>query len=158
MSLQQYQEVCLNGHQKTIYSKTIDNPGTFCEECGESIISQCLNCKAGIKGFKRVPGVISIGENIKVPRYCYHCSKPFPWTQILISNTEELLSLDPAFTATDINIAIKAIPDLISETPTTPVATIKFKQILSKATPVVKDAMYNLLVDVISETVKKSLF
>ena len=48
-----------------------------------------------------------------------------------------------------------AIPDLITETPATPIAIAKYKKGIKCAGDIL---MRQLLIDVVSETVKKSLF
>ena len=51
-----------------------------------------------------------------------------------------------------------AIPDLITETPATPIAIAKYKKGIKCAGDILKNSMRQLLIDVVSETVKKSLF
>ncbi|MDA9429117.1 hypothetical protein B834_1605 [Enterococcus mundtii 1A] len=51
-----------------------------------------------------------------------------------------------------------AIPDLLVDTPKTKLAEAKFKKGFSNASKLVKDSLYNLLVDVLSESVKKTIF
>lgn len=46
----------------------------------------------------------------------------------------------------------------IVDTPATNLAVAKYQTYIGRTSMVVKDAMHNLLVDVISESVKKSLF
>lgn len=51
-----------------------------------------------------------------------------------------------------------AIPNLITETPSTPVSVEKYKISVETVSQYVKDGLHNLLVDVVSESVKKLLF
>lgn len=158
MGYQKYQQICLNGHQKTIHSETFQNPNQFCTKCGESIISCCPNCSSGILGYKEIPGVLQLGVKKKIPYYCNNCGKPYPWTNALIKNVDMILSLDSSISSIDKDFVTSSIPHFINETPTTPVSVVKTKTILTKASTIVKDSMYKILIDVVSESVKKSLF
>jgi hypothetical protein len=92
------------------------------------------------------------------PNYCYSCSKPFPWVEKTLENAVELLALDSKLDSETKEAIKNALPDLLVETPTTNVAVAKYKTYILKASEIVKDGMHNLIVDVVSETVKKSLF
>src|SRR5690606_32823884 len=72
-----------------------------------------------------VPGVAAIGFPYHKPSYCYNCGYPFPWTEQLINNAVELIALDEELTDEQKEILKNALPDLIVETPSTPVATAK---------------------------------
>lgn len=154
-----YQEICNNGHQITVSKSSPTDSQEFCSKCGEKTISRCTECDAPIEGFYKPDGVIYLGKHTAdIPNYCIKCSKPYPWTKILLENAVELIALDTELSE-DEKAAIKSsIPDLIVDTPKTPVAEAKFKMNFLKANKIVKDSLYNLLVDVVSETVKKSIF
>ena len=51
-----------------------------------------------------------------------------------------------------------SFPDLLSNTPKSAVAEIRFKKIIKKVGSDAYDGLKTILVDVVSETVKKSLF
>lgn len=95
---------------------------------------------------------------MKIPYYCNNCGQPYPWTNTLIKNVDTILSLDSSISSIDKNFVTSSIPHLINKTPTTPVSVAKTKTILTKASTIVKDSMYKILIDVVSESVKKSLF
>lgn len=60
---------------------------------------------------------------------------------------------------TEVKELIKSsIPDLIVDTPKSPVAVTYYNKWIPKANKMIRDAVYQLLVDVVSETVKLSLF
>ena len=68
-----------------------------------------------------------------LPYYCYECGAPYPWTQKILDNAVELLSL-----ADDLDVASKeliktAIPELIVDTTTTPVAIAKYRKGISSS-------------------------
>lgn len=156
---QEYQKICLNGHQLSV---TIENPSKnsgFCNKCGAKTTCQCLNCQNYIKGSYEPEGVIFLGKRTaEMPSYCENCGKAFPWTEKILNAAHELILLDENLSDKDKNILNSTIPDLLVNTPSTPVSEAKFKIYFSKAGSLVKDSLYTLLVDVISETTKKTLF
>ena len=84
--------ICLNGH---IVSKAQANSQKYCSVCGKETFSRCLNCRASLRGLWETPGVIVVGpRNYTKPFYCYECGAPYPWTQNILDNAVELLSLD----------------------------------------------------------------
>ncbi|MBC2368132.1 DUF2321 domain-containing protein [Listeria booriae] len=157
MDKQYFQQVCLNGHQITDYSDTPNNPETFCEKCGSEVITNCPHCETPIVGHYKVQGVIVLSRSkTSVPSYCTNCSEPFPWTEKILNSAVELVSLDENLDDETKQLIKHAIPDLLVDVPTTPIAVAKYKMGISKATTIVKDGLYNLLVDVMSETAKKT--
>lgn len=153
------QEVCINGHQITDHSESeIDpTPPKYCEECGEKVIRQCQNCKKSIDGYVDVPGIVDLNSYI-VPNFCKYCGNPYPWTESIIENAAELVALDVELTDEDKALIKSSIPDLLVDTPKTQVAAAKYRKVVGKAAKFVKDGLYNLLVDVVSETAKKTIF
>ena len=146
--------ICLNGH---VVSKYSANSQPFCSHCGKETFSKCLSCGAPIRGTYEQEGIIDLTGYYNKPYYCYQCGTAYPWTQKLLDNAIELVSLDDDLDDSSRALIKDAIPDLIIDTPTTPVAVAKYKKGISKAGQVVKDALYNMLIDVVSETAKKAL-
>lgn len=147
--------ICLNGH---VASSSSANYRKFCKECGSETISLCPSCNSYIQGDYEVPGVVALGFKYNPPSYCHECGKPYPWTSTILDNAVELISLDDELPDEHKEIIKNALPDLIVETPTTPVAVAKYKKYMSSATGFIKDSLRNLLVDVVSDAVKKSLW
>lgn len=146
--------ICLNGH---VASNSEANYRKHCKECGEITISNCVNCNSEIQGYYYSPGVLR-SINYTAPNYCHDCGNPYPWTKKVLDNAVELVSLDDELTEEHKTIIRNAIPDLVIDSPTTPVAEAKYKKYMSNAADYVQEGVKNLLVDVVSETVKKSLF
>lgn len=146
--------ICLNGH---VASETEANYRKFCKSCGEPTISNCQSCDDLIQGYYYVPGVFSSAK-YNAPNYCHSCGKPYPWTEKLLNNAVELISLDDQLNDEQKQIIKNAIPDLIVESPTTALAQAKYKKYISNSAFYIQDGLKNLLVDVVSESVKKSLF
>ncbi|PTJ69580.1 DUF2321 domain-containing protein [Mammaliicoccus sciuri] len=146
--------ICLNGH---VSSSSEANYRKFCKECGESTISNCSKCQSAIQGYYYVPGFFG-KINYDAPNYCHECGNPYPWTEKILINAIELVSLDEELSEEHRLIIKNAIPDLIIDSPTTPVAQAKYKKYMSQAADYVQEGARNLLIDVVSEAVKKSLF
>lgn len=147
--------ICINGH---VMSSSTAGSQPYCDICGKHTVSQCVNCSTAIQGDYEIPEIAVVGFSYYKPSYCYKCGHPFPWTETLINNAVELIALDDNLTDEDKAIIKSALPDLIVETPTTPLATAKYKKFIPKAAKYIQDGLKNLLVDVASETVKKSLW
>lgn len=148
--------ICLNGH---VVSKYDANSQKHCSKCGTETYSYCLKCHAPIHGLYDVTGVAVIGKRpYQLPYYCYECGAPYPWTQKILDNAIELLFLDDDLDDASKELIKNAIPELIVDTPTTPIAVAKYKKGISASGQILKDSMRQLLVDVVSETAKKTLF
>lgn len=148
--------ICLNGH---VVSKYNPNFQPYCSQCGAETYSSCTQCHAPIHGLVKIEGVLYLGKRpYNKPFYCYQCGSPYPWTQKILDNSVELVSLDDELDDISKSLIKSAIPDLLVDTPTTAVAVAKYKKGISNASPILRDALYNLLVDVLSETLKKALF
>lgn len=152
------QLVCMNGHQVTDRLETYSGIKNYCKDCGSKTISTCQNCSTSITGDYEVPGVVALGFETPVPSYCPFCGEAYPWTSKIIENAVELVAIDNNLDEHSKSIIKNTLPDLLVETPTTPVAANKFKMVMEKASNSIKDGMYNLLVDTVSETVKKVIF
>lgn len=151
-------QICNNGHEITsMYNGSPELRADYCDRCGEQTITNCLNCEEKIRGYYSVPGIVSLSTN-DVPSFCHGCGSPYPWTEKIFDNATELVGLDEELSDEQKEIIKSSFPDLIVETPTTPVAVAKYKKYASSAQGFVKDGLRNLLIDVVSETVKKSLW
>ncbi len=148
--------ICRNGHVLSKY-ESISNE--FCPKCGEKTYSHCPTCNACIRGLADVEGVLIIGNRkYNKPNYCYACGGPYPWTEKIINSAIELLALDDELDESTKDLIKTAIPDLIVDTPSTPIATAKYQKAVSKAGQILTNSLRNLLIDVVSETVKKTIF
>lgn len=146
--------ICLNGH---VVSKYKANSQSYCSRCGKQTFSKCSSCGAPIRGKYEQEGVVNLTGYYYKPYYCYQCGAAYPWTEVIIKNAVELISLDEEMDETSKELIKSAIPDLLVDTPATPIAIAKYKKGVTKAGKIIRDSLYNLLVDVVSETVKKSL-
>lgn len=145
--------ICLNGHT---VSSTVQDYSNFCDMCGIETISVCKNCNNYIKGLYE--NDLWIDYHYAPPAYCDECGHPFPWTSQVLNNAIELIALDDDLPDKHKEIIKQALPNIIIETPTTPVAIAKYKKFISVAANYTKNGMRNLLIDIVSDTVKKSMF
>ena len=146
--------ICLFGH---VISDSTAHAEKYCSRCGHEAFSECTNCGAPIRGQSRQTGVIASKEEYRKPYYCYQCAFPYPWTSYIINTAVELAALD-SIGEENKRIIKEALPDLIVETPKTSIAIAKYEKGVSSAGTFVKDALRQLLVDVVCEVAKQALF
>ena len=60
--------------------------------------------------------------------------------------------------AADMTALTESLPELVGDTPKTQAATVRWGRILKKAGMATKDALRDVLVNVISEAVKKGIW
>lgn len=147
--------ICRNGH---VISKYDANAQKHCSICGAEIRSCCSSCNAPIRGLPELNALYLGDRPYTRPNYCHECGSPYPWIEKVIDSAIELIALDIDLDDTTREIIKNSIPDLLVDSPITPVAVAKYKFGISKASQLIKDSCYNLLVDVLSETAKKTFF
>lgn len=151
--------VCLNGHETT------DNEGIdaittgYCEKCGKKLISECPICKHYIPGETTSDNTVFLGFPPEpVPNYCVHCGNAYPWTKTAIESATELINLSNDLNNDEKQQLVETVPDLFADTPRTKTAIVKFKLLSKKAGAAIASGLHDILVDVVSEAVKKSLY
>lgn len=152
-------QICLNGHLITKTAKT--NPQfmeNFCSICGEKTITECPHCKAFIRGEYHVPGIVSIGFKFTIPKYCYNCGKPYPWTERALKASQELINEIEKLSKEEKEILQKSIEDLIKESSSKEVAVLRFKKYAKKGGQELFNGLKNILFDIVSETIRKQIF
>ncbi|CAM4059525.1 DUF2321 domain-containing protein [Bacillus albus] len=152
-------QICVNGHKITArYEKTDGLRAEYCSDCGGKTINECTNCNDVIRGYYNVPGVISVGRKYKVPKYCHNCGQSYPWTEAALIAAKELAEEVEGLTPEEREILSQSIDDIVSNGPRTVVATTRFKKMTTKFGPGIATGFKDILVDLVSETVKKSLW
>lgn len=152
-------QICVNGH--VINSMAATSPShnkKFCDECGAETMTACKNCSASIKGTYHYPSIIAVGLGYEPPKFCDNCGQPFPWTVNKLNAAAELTKLADNLDADEKIDLNKSIEDLVKETPNVPVAQVKVKKYLAKAGQEIKQGMRDILVDVVSETIKRTIW
>ncbi len=149
-------QVCLNGHVANASSReTPEFNKDHCEKCGVATISTCPSCGTDIRGYYW--GNMSTAE-YHPPAFCHSCGDPFPWTQATLEAARELARELDALDENDRTTLEHSLDDLVRDTPATAVAALRFKKIVEKAGREAVAGFRHLLVDVVSETVKKLIW
>lgn len=152
-------QVCINGHIITdTYNRSTELRKEFCPKCGGPTIFQCPSCSKNIQGDYVVPGVVVIGSGVgKPPAFCYACGKPFPWTESSLDAARQI-TLEAEELSDQKEKLTESLPDLVADSPRTQVAISRWKKALDKVGPQLGGLIREVLVDVVTESVKKTLF
>src|SRR5699024_5448130 len=140
------------------YELTPSKQAKHCQTCGKETVTQCLHCNAAIRGKYNRPNVVTVGYRYSVPSFCHDCGHPYPCTQTLLDNVVEIVGFDEDIGDADKDIITSTILDIIIETSTRPVSRAKYKKHVNRTKYFVKEGLRNLLIDLVSECVKKSLW
>lgn len=150
--------VCENGH--VISSHVRSHPEThakFCSSCGARAVDHCAKCLTIIRGSKIMPEGGYVVDLWIPPRHCAECGEPFPWTAAktvaLHDAIDELDELQPE----ERQKLQDSIPDIISNTPKTEPAALRFKKVFAKLGKGAGEMLHKVLVDVGAEVAKKSM-
>ncbi len=151
-------QVCLNGHAITQFAKSEPaNRKDFCPKCGAETMDSCRECGSKIQGKRHVPGVVSLGT-YEPPAFCCVCGRPYPWTVSRLEAARALADETDGLSEPE-TIALKAtLDDLIRDTPQSAVAVVRFKKLVAKGGAQVGQAFKDILVDIVSETVRKGIW
>lgn len=128
----------------------------YCPKCGAKTISACPSCNADIRGFYSEDGVASY-RPYSVPAYCHHCGQPYPWTQSAIEAASELIQEEIMLDRDLREKLISSLPDIVSETPKTNLAIVRFKRFLASAGKFTADALRQFVIDFGCELAKDQL-
>ena len=165
--------VCLNGHMINNRTHTLPELNKkFCSSCGEPTTSSCPNCKTDILGaIPKVRQINVISETGSKPEtefiwpdepkkptaYCHNCGKPYPWTERKIQATVEMIDLLEDIPAEEKTNLKADIPDIMHNSPRSEVACMRYKTVLGKISGMARDVFVNVVSDIASETIKKSM-
>lgn len=164
--------ICESGH--LISGNCSDFPVEsvkYCPRCGSPCISSCPSCGAPIHGdcYRRIPVYgPSRSSNIwsdevvrcpaalikhedrfisscHVPAYCHACGSPYPWTQILLDEASAIVDLMDELSPEQKDTLKRCFPDLLSDTPASPRASILASKLIHLSSTVAQTALQNLL-------------
>ena len=114
-------QICLNGHIITEDISELELCENFCSQCGEPTITKCPKCNAPIRG-DYYQGYLLAISNCIVPKYCYHCGKPYPWTQTAIDAAVALVEKMDNLKETP-NKSLRPMPSLFPPVVVNPLST-----------------------------------
>ena len=149
-------QVCQNGH---ITNQGMNASPQFnkdhCDKCGEKIVSVCEHCSTPIQG--RYRGRVSVPKQ-HPPAYCHSCGNPFVWTQRTIESAIELSVEIGGLGGADAEQFRSSLDDVLKETPRTPLAASRLRGLLRKTGQEAAGGIRHLIIDLVSETVKKTIW
>jgi len=151
-------QVCLNGH--IVNSMSILHPernSSYCEVCGEPTMAKCPNCGQIIRGYLHVPGVIYQANDVP-PSFCYGCGEPYPWTELKLKAARELVDEYKGLKKKEKEVLKKSIDDIVADTPEAAVGAVRFKKLAVKLGRSTSDALRDLLIDIVSETIRRQIW
>lgn len=157
-------QVCLNGHLLTSTSNDDSLVQRFCSICGQIIINACPHCGTTIRGSRREKSYIQgldyryFNDRYLTPSYCHNCGDSFPWTNRSKEAATELINLSNDLNESEKTDFKESIEDLIKHTPKTSIALIKFKKYTAKAGGEIAKGLRDILIDLVSESVKKAIW
>jgi hypothetical protein len=165
-------QICLNGHMVNDRSQSRPEfSKKFCPDCGAETITQCPECHQPIQGalhstyriggsryLRRPSGTHTSTTDGSVRAYCHACGKPYPWTSRSVEVAKALAQELDGLSDADKLLLQSSIDDLVTDTPKTNVAVIRFKKLMPKVGRQAADGFKNILISVLSEAVKKQLW
>jgi hypothetical protein len=154
-------QVCRRGHGiNWYYEKHPRHRKAFCDKCGEPTITHCQSCHAPIQGgyYHANPVLAASYIKQKPPDYCPACGKPYPWTELKLHAARELINELDGLDENERKQLKQSLDDLITDSPKTEVAGLRFKRIMKKVGKDSYEVAKGVLTDILSESAKKILF
>jgi len=96
--------------------------------------------------------------DLPLPVFCPDCGEPYPWTEAALKAAQELSDELENLSPEECDLLKKSIDDIVRETPQATVAVSRFKRLVAKAGPVAADMYREILLPLLSETVKKLIW
>ena len=153
--------VCLDGHVVTrdISSNSSFRTMSHCPRCGLKLTNVCLSCGEPLHGNEvNDKGQMFVGSKSAPPEaFCYHCGKPYPWTESRFENAELIINELDCLSDVDKEKLCRSLKDLYSETPQTAYAVLLVKKAMLACKGVLKDSFMKMLVDFCCAAVKSQL-
>lgn len=104
------------------------------------------------------PNIIIAPGLTEAPKFCHNCGEPYTWTKNALEAVSEYAKEISELDETEKELLIKSLPDLISDSPKQPTAIARFKKVGKKLSAETVGAMKDILVNVVSESVRKSIW
>jgi hypothetical protein len=137
----------LNGHPINFHFRSQPQTSkSFCPNCGERTITECPSCQ------KDIPG-----EDTVVYPYCKYCGKPYPWAEKRIQAAKQLIREQGLAEEEEAEVT-ESIDALVQRSADAPLAEQRLKGFMRKVAPQVADSLKAILVDVLSESIKKTIW
>jgi len=150
-------QICLNGHE--INASFTKNPiynKNYCPDCGEKTIFECPDCHEKIPGEIHYNNVIG-GSDFKLPTFCTHCGKSYPWTNKRLKAAQDLAAELDELNEDERKMLDKSIDEIIKNDPQAAVGATRFKKLMLKVGNSAGSILKDVITEVASETAKKVL-
>jgi hypothetical protein len=148
---------CTNGHGVNGSSTHLPEfNAKFCQDCGAEAISRCPQCATAIRG--TYSGGVLITRAWVPSAFCFECGAAYPWTTNRLAAARALAEDADSLSDDERTVLAGTFDDLLRDTPMTPVAANRFKKLAAKAGTSTAAALRDVLVDVISEGAKRSIW
>ena len=159
MGIYHLAQICKNGHViNTCADIHPERNQKYCEKCGALTITHCENCGAPIRGYYEVPGVMIALPTYARPSFCHNCGRPYPWTRSALQAAKELVATFDRLNEEERQELERSLDDIIRETPRSKIAELNFRRIMKKVDSEGCKLMREVIVNVISEAARRSLF
>lgn len=147
-------QICLNGHVvNTFATKHPESNEKFCVRCGATTLTHCAECQAQIRGNEYG----SMDFRYERPAFCRGCGHAYPWTARAIETAKEIAAEDDRLSEDERSALVGTLPDLVSETPRTPLAKKRIVALLGKMGAESASLLRDILKDVAVASVKSGL-
>ena len=151
-------QVCINGHVINPRAETEpEHNKSYCSECGAETITSCPNCEAKIRG-KLHSGNYFTLPMLEAPKFCWTCGSPYPWTVSRLKAAHDLANEIKGISKEERKLLNLSIDELVGDTPQTNVAIVRFRKMMSKVGPELCDTFKKILIEIMSEAVKKQIW
>lgn len=150
--------ICDKGHVIAAHvSSWKSDRQNFCSRCGARTITECPQCSAGIHLDRLNARYVGLGI-ARPPAFCPHCGSPYPWTANALVAAKSLTNEVEGLTPEDRQTLSTSIDDLVSEGPQADLAATRFRLISAKLGNQAVTAFRDILVNVVSESIKKAIW
>ena len=150
-------QICLKGH---VVTEDISNPELledFCSKCGSQTITACPSCSAPIRGEYFAREFISLSE-YELPKYCYKCGKPYPWTQKAIDDAAALIEEMSTLETAEKDTFKAAVSDVMFESSSVSLSAVRISKYLRKVSAPLQEAFKHTLYGVAVEAAKRIIW
>lgn len=153
-------QICENGHIINLHFNSIPTLNSkYCTKCNAITISTCKNCDANIRGClheefkrKRLTNMISMSykcdtshicrtKNYNLPLYCPNCNHPYPWTEIILTEINDIIEIAEDLDESDKAILKENFPNILIDSPRIASSALKISLALKSATAITVSAL-----------------
>jgi hypothetical protein len=93
-----------------------------------------------------------------IPKFCHECGKPYPWTERKMDEVYKLIDKNKKLNSSEKEVLKKLIWEIVIESPKKDLAIEEAKRPLQKMGDEAVKLLKSLLIDLLSEVVKRQLF